>query len=63
MAWHARFEAAWPVLQARYGERFYRMWRYYLQCCAGTFRARDNQLWQVVLSPGGRAGSYRRPLV
>ena len=63
LAWHARFEAAWPSLQARYGERFYRMWRYYLLCCAGTFRARDNQLWQVVLSPGGRAGGYRRPLM
>jgi cyclopropane-fatty-acyl-phospholipid synthase len=63
MAWHARFEAAWPSLQERYGERFYRMWRYYLLCCAGTFRARDNQLWQVVLSPGGQAGGYRRPLM
>ena len=61
MAWHARFEAAWPRLQHRYGERFYRMWRYYLLCCAGTFRARDNQLWQVVFSPRGVTGSYRRP--
>jgi cyclopropane-fatty-acyl-phospholipid synthase len=63
MAWHARFEAAWPAMKDRYDERFYRMWRYYLLCCAGTFRARDNQLWQVVLSPGGRAGGYRRPLM
>lgn len=63
MAWHTRFEAAWPGLEDRYGERFYRMWRYYLQCCAGTFRARDNQLWQVVLSPSGHAGGYRRPLM
>ena len=63
MAWHARFEAAWPRLQSRYGERFYRMWRYYLLCCAGTFRARDNQLWQLVLSPGGVPGGYRRPLL
>lgn len=50
-------------LKVRYGERFYRMWRYYLLCCAGTFRARDNQLWQVVLSPRGLAGGYRRPRV
>jgi cyclopropane-fatty-acyl-phospholipid synthase len=63
MAWHERFEAAWPQLAATYGERFYRMWRYYLLCCAGTFRARDNQLWQVVLSPRGQSGGYRRPLV
>ena len=58
-----RIEAAWPALKEHYGERFYRMWRYYLQCCAGTFRARDNQLWQVVLSPSGHAGGYRRPLM
>lgn len=63
LAWHARFEAAWPTLSARYGHRFYRMWRYYLLCCAGTFRARDNQLWQVVLSPRGQVGGYRRPLM
>ncbi len=60
MAWHARFEAAWPELQSRYSPRFYRMWRYYLLCCAGTFRARDNQLWQVVLSPRGVPGGYWR---
>ena len=63
MAWHERFEAAWPALKERYGQRFYRMWRYYLLCCAGTFRARDNQLWQVVFSPQGHAGGYRRPLM
>ncbi|AMO39218.1 cyclopropane-fatty-acyl-phospholipid synthase [Thauera humireducens] len=61
MAWHARFEAAWPRFAARYGERFYRMWRYYLLACAGTFRARSNQLWQFVMSPRGVAGGYRRP--
>ena len=61
MAWHERFEAAWPRLQQRYDLRFYRMWRYYLLCCAGTFRARDNQLWQLVLSPRGVPGGYRRP--
>ena len=63
MSWHQRFEAAWPRLRPRYGERFYRMWRYYLLSCAGAFRARDNQLWQVVLSPRGVAGTYRRPLL
>lgn len=62
MAWCERFEAAWPRLQRQYDPRFYRMWRYYLLCCAGTFRARDNQLWQLVLSPCGEPGGYRRPL-
>ena len=61
MAWHDRFEAAWPRFAERYGERFHRMWRYYLLACAGTFRARINQLWQIVLSPKGVAGAYRRP--
>lgn len=61
MAWHSRFEAAWPRLSARYDERFRRMWRYYLLSCAGSFRARANQLWQLVLSPRGVRGGYRRP--
>ncbi|MDX1592860.1 MAG: cyclopropane fatty acyl phospholipid synthase [Gammaproteobacteria bacterium] len=59
--WLRRFEAAWPELEARYDERFHRMWRYYLSASAGSFRARDIQLWQLVLSPGGVAGGYRAP--
>lgn len=61
MAWLERFDAAWPQLQKRYTERFRRMWRYYLMACAGSFRARRNQLWQWVLSPRGVMGGYRRP--
>ena len=61
MAWHERFQRAWPQLKDRHSERFYRMWRYYLLSCAGTFRARSNQLWQFVLSPQGLSGGYRRP--
>jgi cyclopropane-fatty-acyl-phospholipid synthase len=61
MAWHARFDAAWPRFAPDHGERFRRMWRYYLLACAGTFRARTTQLWQVVLSPSGVPGGYRRP--
>jgi len=53
MAWHANFEASWPSLQARYGERFYRMWRYYLLISAGGFRSRFQQLWQIVLTRQG----------
>jgi cyclopropane-fatty-acyl-phospholipid synthase len=59
MQWHARFEAAWPELAPRYGERFHRMWRYYLLSCAGFFRARQGQLWQLVLAPRHRAATYR----
>ena len=63
MAWHERFEQAWPDLSRgtlRHDERFARLWRYYLLSCAGTFRARSNQLWQLVLSPQGVRGGYRR---
>lgn len=63
MAWHQRFEATWPQFRERYGDRFHRIWRYYLLACAGSFRARSNQLWQVVLSPVGVGGGYRRPLM
>jgi cyclopropane-fatty-acyl-phospholipid synthase len=59
LAWHANFERAWPQLAARYGEPFRRMWRYYLLTSAGGFRARRNQLWQIVLSPRGVPGGYR----
>jgi cyclopropane-fatty-acyl-phospholipid synthase len=58
MQWHANFEAAWPQLAGRYDERFYRMWKYYLLACAGSFRARKNQLWQLVLSPTGVPNGY-----
>ncbi|WP_312982385.1 cyclopropane fatty acyl phospholipid synthase [Atlantibacter sp.] len=52
MAWHARFMEAWPSLADNYSERFKRMFSYYLNACAGAFRARDLQLWQVVFSRG-----------
>jgi cyclopropane-fatty-acyl-phospholipid synthase len=52
VAWWNNFDRAWPSLCARYGERFYRMWKYYLLGSAGSFRARKLQLWQIVLSKG-----------
>ena len=60
MAWHANFQAAWPRFREQLGERFHRMWEYYLLSCAGAFRARDLQLWQWVLAKGGVPGGYRR---
>lgn len=56
MAWHERFLQAWPQLAENYGERFKRMFTYYLNACAGAFRARDIQLWQVVFSRGAEGG-------
>ena len=58
LAWHHNFETHWPQFKDRYGETFYRMWRYYLLACAGGFRTRKNQLWQVLLSKNGIKHSY-----
>ncbi len=58
MAWRGNFEKNWDKLKERYSERFRRMWNYYLLSCAGSFRARDAQLWQIVLSKGGVPGGY-----
>jgi len=58
MQWYRNFEAAWPELSEHYGERFYRMWKYYLLACAASFRVRHNQLWQLVLAPAGVEKGY-----
>jgi len=58
MAWHDNFIRSWDKLKDKYSERFYRMWNFYLLSCAGGFRARDMQLWQVVLSKHGIKGGY-----
>jgi cyclopropane-fatty-acyl-phospholipid synthase len=54
LAWYENFVTAWPDLRVRLrlDERFYRMWRYYLNSTAGAFRARVLNLWQFVLSRG-----------
>ena len=59
MAWWHNFDRAWPELKSKYGQGFYRMWRFYLLSCAGFFRAKQGQLWQLVLSKRSRPGSYR----
>lgn len=58
MAWHRNFEQHWPEIADKYGERFYRMWRYYLLTNAGAFRSRRLQLWQLVLSSDGVPDGY-----
>lgn len=61
MAWQANFERAWPELKDKYGERFRRMWNFYLMCSAATFRTRSDQLFQILLSPNGAPGGLRVP--
>jgi len=58
MHWFENFKTSWNSLKQDYDERFFRMWKYYLLSCAGSFRARYNQLWQIVLSPKGVVGGY-----
>jgi cyclopropane-fatty-acyl-phospholipid synthase len=56
-AWDQNFCAAWPVVGHRYDERFFRMWRYYLNSCSAAFRCRYLQLWQFVFSKAGQRES------
>jgi cyclopropane-fatty-acyl-phospholipid synthase len=49
MAWYERFEKNWGRFRQQYGQRFYRMWKFYLLSCAGAFRSRKTQLWQIVM--------------
>jgi cyclopropane-fatty-acyl-phospholipid synthase len=58
MAWFKRFDAGWGKLKHNYDEIFYRMWKLYLQGCAGAFRAERMRVWQVVFSKGGIPGGY-----
>ena len=58
MAWYENFEANWPKNRNPEQERFYRMWKYYLLCCAGAFRSRTLQVWQFVLSTTGVPECY-----
>jgi cyclopropane-fatty-acyl-phospholipid synthase len=60
MEWCKNFEDNWHRIEANYDLKFYRMWKYYLLACAGSFRAKKNQVWQVVLSKervGRRGGA------
>ena len=58
VAWYQNFDRHWPLYQEKYGDRFYRMWKYYLLSLAGAFRARRIQLWQVVMSKDGVPNGY-----
>ncbi len=59
MAWHHNFATNWDRIKTMYDKRFFRMWTYYLLSCAGSFRSRRNQLWQIVFSKKGVRGGYQ----
>lgn len=54
LAWWQNFDRAYPELQHKYDDRFYRMWKFYLLAAAGAARARDAQVFQLVLTRSGR---------
>jgi len=58
MSWFDNFDHKWEAIKSNYDERFYRMWKYYLLSAAGSFRARNVQLWQIVLSKKGIPHGY-----
>jgi len=58
LEWMKKITKNWDKLKSKYDDRFYRMWEYYLMSCAGTFKARRNQLWQIVFSKFGVYKGY-----
>jgi cyclopropane-fatty-acyl-phospholipid synthase len=52
MTWFRNFDKNWPKFKDQYGERFYRMWKYYLLSCAGAFRSGSISLFQFVFVKG-----------
>jgi len=59
MQWHKNFTNNYDKIKNNYDERFHKMWEYYLLSSAGSFRARKNQLWQVVFSKEGIKDGYK----
>jgi len=63
MNWYKNFKDNWldiKDMDGGYSDRFYNMWVYYLLICAGSFRSRKNQLWQIALRKKHAIGGYKR---
>ena len=50
LAWEENFQRSWSRFADRYGERFRRMWRFYLLSCAAAFRVRSLQVFSMLFS-------------
>lgn len=61
MAWYHNFNKHYGEIKSNYDERFYRMWKYYLLICAGAFRARHLQLFQIVMRKHTPSQTYISP--
>ncbi len=58
MAWNDDFQARRLEMASRHGQRFCRMWEYYLLQNAAAFRCRHINVGQLVLTPHGLRGGY-----
>ena len=57
MNWFENFDRNWHKLKAsnpKYDEKFYRLWKYYLLSCAGAFRAKHINVWQILFTKLGK---------
>ena len=59
MEWYRNFNSNWDKIKNNYDERFYRMWKYFLLSSAGSFRARHNHVWHLVLTKKGLLSGYQ----
>ena len=62
LSWRDNFKQNYqplPLQTSISQDRFARMWEYYLASFASAFKARRLQLWQIVLSKGYPASTYR----
>jgi len=59
MAWNENFQSHRAELAKSLGERFCRMWEYYLLQNAAAFRCRHISVGQLILSPQGIRGGYQ----
>lgn len=50
--WAGNYEAVLDQVRARYGDRFARMWRLYLNSCAASFRCSGLDVHQLLFSRG-----------
>jgi cyclopropane-fatty-acyl-phospholipid synthase len=58
MAWNENFQSNRNAMARAHGERFCRLWEYYLLQNAAAFRCRYINVGQLVLSPRGVHGGY-----
>jgi cyclopropane-fatty-acyl-phospholipid synthase len=61
MAWEKRFKENWHKFKDKkgYDKRFYKMMKFYFLFCAGIFKSRRVQLWQIVFTKGDIQEVYK----